>query len=79
MTRPIKVGIQLPEVERIVRWPELAEMARTAEEIGLDSIWVGDHLLYRDRDVDPTMSGGPPARCGGGSNGRSSTVAYAPR
>ncbi len=22
-------------------------MARTAEEIGLDSLWVGDHLLYR--------------------------------
>lgn len=51
--RPLKVGIQLPEVERVVRWPELAEMARTAEGIGLDSIWVGDHLLYRDRGHDP--------------------------
>jgi alkanesulfonate monooxygenase SsuD/methylene tetrahydromethanopterin reductase-like flavin-dependent oxidoreductase (luciferase family) len=49
----LKVGIQLPEVERVVRWPELAEMARTAEEIGLDSIWVGDHLLYRDRGPQP--------------------------
>ena len=28
-------------------------MARTAEEIGLDSIWVGDHLLYRDRGPHP--------------------------
>jgi alkanesulfonate monooxygenase SsuD/methylene tetrahydromethanopterin reductase-like flavin-dependent oxidoreductase (luciferase family) len=28
-------------------------MARTAEEIGLDSIWVGDHLLYRDRGPLP--------------------------
>lgn len=28
-------------------------MARTAEEIGLDSIWVGDHLLYRDRGPQP--------------------------
>ncbi|HEX2765677.1 MAG TPA: LLM class flavin-dependent oxidoreductase [Candidatus Limnocylindria bacterium] len=53
MTRPLKVGIQLPEVERVVRWPELAEMARTAERIGLDSLWVGDHLLYRDRGPDP--------------------------
>ena len=53
MTRPLKVGVQLPEVERVVRWPELAEMARTAEGIGLDSIWVGDHLLYRDRGKDP--------------------------
>jgi alkanesulfonate monooxygenase SsuD/methylene tetrahydromethanopterin reductase-like flavin-dependent oxidoreductase (luciferase family) len=25
-------------------------MARAAEAIGLDSIWVGDHLLYRDAD-----------------------------
>ena len=28
-------------------------MARTAEAIGLDSIWVGDHLLYRDRGPEP--------------------------
>ena len=53
MTPPLKVGVQLPEVERVVRWPELAAMARTAEEIGLDSIWVGDHLLYRDRGPQP--------------------------
>jgi len=43
----MKVGVQLPEVEREVRWPELAAMARAAEETGFDSIWVGDHLLYR--------------------------------
>jgi len=43
----MKVGVQLPEVEYVARWPELREMARTAEEVGLDSIWVGDHLLYR--------------------------------
>jgi alkanesulfonate monooxygenase SsuD/methylene tetrahydromethanopterin reductase-like flavin-dependent oxidoreductase (luciferase family) len=41
------VGIQLPEVEREVRWPELRAIARRAEAIGLDSIWLGDHLLYR--------------------------------
>jgi alkanesulfonate monooxygenase SsuD/methylene tetrahydromethanopterin reductase-like flavin-dependent oxidoreductase (luciferase family) len=44
----MKVGVQLPEVEREVRWPELAAMARAAEETGLDSVWLGDHLLYRD-------------------------------
>jgi probable F420-dependent oxidoreductase len=43
----MKVGVQLPEVERDVRWPEYAAMARAAEEVGFDSIWVGDHLLYR--------------------------------
>jgi probable F420-dependent oxidoreductase len=45
--RPLGVGIQLPEVEREVRWPELRDMARVAEAAGFDSIWVGDHLLYR--------------------------------
>ena len=49
----MKVGIQLPEVERVVRWPELREMAVLAERIGLDSIWVGDHLLYRDDGKPP--------------------------
>src|ERR1700690_341148 len=52
--RPLRVGVQLPEVEREVRWPELLAMARAAEAIGLDSLWVGDHLLYR--------SAGRPAR-----------------
>ena len=46
--RPLRVGIQLPEVERVVRWPEYVAMARTAEAVGFDSIWVGDHVLYRD-------------------------------
>ncbi|MDP9326764.1 MAG: LLM class flavin-dependent oxidoreductase [Actinomycetota bacterium] len=52
MPRPLKVGIQLPEVERVVPWSELREMARAAEEIGLDSLWVGDHLLYRYSETD---------------------------
>jgi alkanesulfonate monooxygenase SsuD/methylene tetrahydromethanopterin reductase-like flavin-dependent oxidoreductase (luciferase family) len=46
----VKIGIQLPEVERVVRRDELAAMARAAEECGYDSIWVGDHLLYRGDD-----------------------------
>ena len=48
--RPLKVGVQLPEVEREVRWPELLAMARRAEDVGFDSLWVGDHLLYRTPD-----------------------------
>src|SRR6266516_2527538 len=44
----IPVGVQLPEVERDVRWPEYVAMARAADEVGFDSIWLGDHLLYRD-------------------------------
>ena len=46
MTRPCKIGVQLPEVERYVPWPEYVDLARQAEAAGFDSIWVGDHLLY---------------------------------
>ncbi len=45
--RPLKVGIQLPEVEREVRWPELLDMVRAIEDGGFDSLWIGEHLLYR--------------------------------
>jgi probable F420-dependent oxidoreductase len=45
--RPLRVGIQLPEVERDVRWPELLDMTRAIEDLGFDSVWVGEHLLYR--------------------------------
>ncbi len=48
--RPIKVGVQLPEIERRVGWPEMASMIRTAEQAGFDSIWFGDHFLYRMQD-----------------------------
>lgn len=44
----MKIGIQLPEVEREVSWPEIRDIAVMAEETGFDSIWVGDHLLFRD-------------------------------
>jgi alkanesulfonate monooxygenase SsuD/methylene tetrahydromethanopterin reductase-like flavin-dependent oxidoreductase (luciferase family) len=43
----IKVGVQLPEVEYVARWSDYAGMARAAEESGFDSVWLGDHLLYR--------------------------------
>ena len=48
--RPLKVGIQLPEIERPVRWPELASMIRAIEDAGFDSIWTGDHFLYHLAD-----------------------------
>ena len=51
--RPLKVGIQLPEVERDVRWPELLDMTRAIEDEGFDSVWVGEHLLYRWEDRPP--------------------------
>src|SRR5512141_2016941 len=45
--RPLKVGIQLPEVEYEIRWPEQLDMIRAIEDLGFDSIWLGEHLLYR--------------------------------
>jgi alkanesulfonate monooxygenase SsuD/methylene tetrahydromethanopterin reductase-like flavin-dependent oxidoreductase (luciferase family) len=46
MTRPCKIGVQLPEVERFVPWREYLDMARRAEDARYDSVWVGDHLIY---------------------------------
>ena len=47
MPRPLRIGLQLPEVERDVRWPEYVAIARAAEEVGFDSVWLGEHMLYR--------------------------------
>jgi probable F420-dependent oxidoreductase len=49
----MKIGIQLPEVEREVRWPEYLAMAKAAEEVGFESVWIGDHLLYEDPERAP--------------------------
>lgn len=53
MARALKVGVQLPEVEREVRWPELLDMVRAIEDLGYDSAWVGEHLLYRWPEREP--------------------------
>ena len=50
--RPLKVGLILPDTEREMggatpRWSDLAQMARMAEDLGFDSIWNADHLIYR--------------------------------
>lgn len=45
MTR-MKIGVQLPEVEWEVPFPELIAMAQAAEAVGFDSVWYGDHLIY---------------------------------
>ncbi|MFW5470081.1 LLM class flavin-dependent oxidoreductase [Knoellia sp. CPCC 206435] len=56
MTRRCKVGVQLPEVERFVPWPDYLDLARRVEAAGYDSIWVGDHLLY---DLPSGLTRGP--------------------
>lgn len=54
--RPLKVGFFLPHLEgaylgETAHWRDLEEMARTAEAVGFDSVWVADHLLYRFPEV----------------------------
>jgi probable F420-dependent oxidoreductase len=53
VSRPLKVGVQLPEVERECRWSEILDMARAIEDLGYDSLWLGEHLLYRWQDRPP--------------------------
>ena len=48
----MKVGVQLPEVEYEITFPDLIAMAQLAEQVGFDSVWLGDHLLY-DLPVGP--------------------------
>ena len=35
-------------------WSELSALCRTAEDVGFDSIWVPDHLIYRFENQEPT-------------------------
>src|SRR5215211_4372170 len=51
--RPFKIGVQLPEVEWVAPWTEIKTMAQTAEAIGLDSVWFGEHLLYHYPGTEP--------------------------
>lgn len=53
----MKVGLGLPDAEGMMdggtaRWRDLAGLARRAEEAGVDSLWVQDHLLFRLGDSD---------------------------
>jgi alkanesulfonate monooxygenase SsuD/methylene tetrahydromethanopterin reductase-like flavin-dependent oxidoreductase (luciferase family) len=63
--RPLKLGIFLPTFEgtgdvlfpRTWRWPELLALARRAEAVGFDSVWVPDHLLNRWEEVQGPTQG----------------------
>ena len=50
--RRLKVGILLPEGEgrmsgATATWGDLVSLARLAEDVGIDSLSIPDHLLYR--------------------------------
>ncbi len=47
---PLQLGVQLPEIEWRPSWSEVEQMAITAEAVGFDSLWLGDHLVYDTPD-----------------------------
>jgi alkanesulfonate monooxygenase SsuD/methylene tetrahydromethanopterin reductase-like flavin-dependent oxidoreductase (luciferase family) len=56
-SRSLKVGLILPDIERemggaTARWSDLVQMARMAEDLGFDSIWNADHLIYRFPEME---------------------------
>ena len=51
----MRIGVMLPMSDsdgpgRAPSWPEMRAFALHAEEIGLDSVWICDHLLFRSED-----------------------------
>jgi len=53
--RPIKIGFLMNTLENGMggetpRWSHILEMAKTAEDVGFDSLWLGDRLLVDDGD-----------------------------
>ena len=51
----LELGLNLPYVEgsmdgRTPRWADVLAMARTAESVGFDALWVSDHVGFGDPD-----------------------------
>lgn len=49
--RPCKIGLYLPMAEHSMdgqtpRWSDIVAIARRAEELGFDSVFIADHLIY---------------------------------
>lgn len=42
----MKFGIQLPHLGPLASGRGTIDLARRAEELGFDSVWVGDHIIY---------------------------------
>lgn len=55
--RPLKVGVELPIAQgkggrQDPTWAELKHTAARVEDLGYDSIWIEDHLLFRYQGQD---------------------------
>jgi alkanesulfonate monooxygenase SsuD/methylene tetrahydromethanopterin reductase-like flavin-dependent oxidoreductase (luciferase family) len=57
--RPLKVGLYLPVFDQpwvaspVPRWSDILAMARLAEDVGFDSVWVPDHVFVRVPQEEP--------------------------
>ncbi len=56
--RPLKVGLFLPLWEErtngtVPSWTEILARAKAAEAVGVDSLWVPDHLIIHFPDTEP--------------------------
>jgi probable F420-dependent oxidoreductase len=54
--RPFKIGLFVPQWEhpwggQTPRWADFAAIAKRAEAVGFDSLWLPDHLLFHFADV----------------------------
>jgi probable F420-dependent oxidoreductase len=55
-TRPAKIGLMLPHMEKPDgqrSWADIRDMAELAEDIGFDSVWVVDHFLFKSAEDKP--------------------------
>src|SRR5918998_1202403 len=58
----LRTGEQSKPAGRVIGWGELREMTEMAEAVGFDTIWVADHLIYRNAGsvvMEPGTSRGP--------------------
>lgn len=55
MSRSLAVGVTLPSLDVAERPTDIAVHARHAEQVGLESVWVGDHLIPVRPMLDSTL------------------------
>ena len=56
--RPFEIGLVLPMGDSFVdgstaRWTDIGDLALRAEELGFDTVWTADELLWRQPDAKP--------------------------
>jgi alkanesulfonate monooxygenase SsuD/methylene tetrahydromethanopterin reductase-like flavin-dependent oxidoreductase (luciferase family) len=58
----LRTGEQSKPAGRVIGWAEIREMSEMAEAVGFDTIWVADHLIFRNAGsvvMEPGVARGP--------------------